>query len=678
MPQQLLYTSAPRGIVAGRSGYCTVARSALMREALLLQLEKFCYYLHLSLTGGRDRPIFACRLVDIRGARFHVLSRIQDAGLDFTGRTNFLAHHLVFTPEEIRQFPAPPVILRDWPGWVKSWAKEPQLLENEDWTQLIALNARALLPAQNWQRVTGDAINGFGLLEARAPASFRVDDQTDETVLDLFAESLALMEIRDPRRDCRAAAWSYTFTTSLQEQDNPADFRWRCLHADNPAASRYATPDCRLLSAVRALKCSGEEAAFARTGRQLPRFLAEPQDLKITEGDVARFAAQAEGLPAPACQWFAVDRAGNAQPLTGETSPELVVSAPPLGITRYAVRATNVVGEVRSRVARLCVEEKLNAATKGSPGGPRAGKDISFQKSANDIEQQRRRLAVRKEEEDYQNWRRRNKTFVLVLGILVLVLAVLFAWIKYKHPPAARSPGPAIKNEAGAPAAVPAVSSHAPETTMASQPNPAADAGQTADRLLLSQDSVPLPAPWQAESIGWSAKTSAPRYDHGTFLLTAPAGELLPWQTHDAFVFTSRPSSNGVELVARFSMSAKIGFGRCGLMLRASDQPDAPFVFIGSSETSVVWMLRATNGAASTQLDYQTVNQPVYLKLTQQDNQVAGYFSSNGKNWLPLCVNGQIELGGPNHLIGFAACAGMNEKPIHANFDNVTINGLKQ
>ena len=111
MPQQLIYTSAPRGLVAGRSGHCTVARSTAMREALMLQLEKLSYYQHLSLSGGQERPIYSCRIVDIRGSQYHVLSRIQDAGLDFTGRTNFLAHHLVFTPEEIRRLPSPPVIM---------------------------------------------------------------------------------------------------------------------------------------------------------------------------------------------------------------------------------------------------------------------------------------------------------------------------------------------------------------------------------------------------------------------------------------------------------------------------------------------------------------------------------------------------------------------------------------
>ena len=120
MPQQLIYTSAQRGLVAGRSGHCTVARSAAMREALMLQLEKLSYYQHLSLSGGQERQIYSCRVLDIRGSRFHVLSRIQDAGLDFTNRTNFLAHHLVFTPEEIRQFASPPVILRSWSGLGKN------------------------------------------------------------------------------------------------------------------------------------------------------------------------------------------------------------------------------------------------------------------------------------------------------------------------------------------------------------------------------------------------------------------------------------------------------------------------------------------------------------------------------------------------------------------------------
>ena len=111
MPQQLIYTSAPRGLVPGRSGHCTVARSESMGESLMLRLEQLSYYTHLSLTGGTNRPIYSYREVRIRSDSFYVLSRIDDSGLDFTGRTNFIAHHLVFTSDEILKYKCPAIIL---------------------------------------------------------------------------------------------------------------------------------------------------------------------------------------------------------------------------------------------------------------------------------------------------------------------------------------------------------------------------------------------------------------------------------------------------------------------------------------------------------------------------------------------------------------------------------------
>jgi hypothetical protein len=453
MPQQLIYTSAPRGIVAGRSGHCTVARSALMREALMLQLEKFCYYQHLSLSGGQERPIFSCRIVDIRGTRFHVLSRIQDAGLDFTGRTNFIAHHLVFTPEEIRQYPTPPVILREWPGWVKSWTKEPQSLENESWTDLIALAGKSNIPAQTWQRVTGDAVNGYGLLEARTGASFRVDDQTDETVLELIAESLELLEVRDSRRDFRSAAWNYTFTTSMQEQDNPADFRWRCIHSDNPAANRFATPDCRAFSAVRATKPTSEETTFARVGKQAPQFTSEPQDARTTEGESVRLTAKAEGVPSPTYQWFSVDRANNGQILPGETNSELVVSNLALGISRYVVSVTNSVGNAQSRVATLSVEQKLKLAQARIDTTSRlsAKPTLYNVKTADDIERDRERHRAIKEREDLEK-RQQLKKILKICTAFIFILAIgVFAFVKFHHPKQTDNNGqiPATNNPAG-------------------------------------------------------------------------------------------------------------------------------------------------------------------------------------------------------------------------------------
>jgi hypothetical protein len=399
-----------------------------MREALMIQLERFSYYQHLSLSGGKDRPIFASRIVDIRGTRFHVLSRIQDSGLDFTGRTNFIAHHLVFTPEELRQNATPPVILRNWTGWLTTWTREAELLEQEDWSGLFALASKTNIPAQTWEQVSGDAVNGYGLLEARSGASFSVDDQPEETVLSLMAESLELLETRDPRKDFRTAAWQYTFTTSMQEQDNPADFRWRCIHSDNPAATRLATPDGRALSAVRATKVTAEETTFARNGRQPPKIVTEPKDVRITEGETARFIVMAEGVPGPTYQWFTVDRANAAKVLADETNPELVICKAPIGVSRYLVGITNSLGTVQSQVARLSVEKgsETPSARTGTSSHPSIKPSLHRTKSEENFESRQMRLDAETAQEIFQKrlWWRRMIAMSVVL-IFIFALAVL-------------------------------------------------------------------------------------------------------------------------------------------------------------------------------------------------------------------------------------------------------------
>src|SRR5437868_353386 len=121
MPSQLIYTSAPQGLAAGQSGYCTVARDADLREGVARVLEQLSSYNHAASGERQDPIISAYRILDLRGAKYHVLSRIQDAGLDFTNRTNHIAHHLVFEPDELPGLPSPALIFRDWNGWRKEW-----------------------------------------------------------------------------------------------------------------------------------------------------------------------------------------------------------------------------------------------------------------------------------------------------------------------------------------------------------------------------------------------------------------------------------------------------------------------------------------------------------------------------------------------------------------------------
>ena len=235
MPQQLIYTSSRRGLNPGSSGYCTVAKSKGMSDFLSARLEQLSYYRHLSLVAnGADRPIFCFRRLDVRGKIYYVITYLTNTELDFTQRTNFVAHHLVFNPDEIKKDITPPIICRDWSGWVKVWNKEPELLVSNIKLSLPTLDHTN---AQTWEEVTHDSTKAFGLL-SNIPIAIDLtneNDDGDQKLLTMFSECLQLIEVQRPMdyKDGKAA-WEYTFTTSLQAEDNPSDFRWCCVHSSNP------------------------------------------------------------------------------------------------------------------------------------------------------------------------------------------------------------------------------------------------------------------------------------------------------------------------------------------------------------------------------------------------------------------------------------------------------------
>jgi hypothetical protein len=653
-----------------------------MREALVLQLEKLSYYQHLSLSGGRERPIFACRSIDIRGSRFHVLSRIQDAGLDFTGRTNFIAHHLAFTPEEIRQFPSPPRILRDWPGWMKSWTKEPQLLENEEWAGLTAIAGKSCLPARTWKKVTGDAVNGYGLLDTRAAAVFRADDLTDEVILELFAESLELLEVRDARKDFRATAWQYTFITSMQEQDNPADFRWRCIHADNPAASRFTPPDCRPLAALRASKWSGEEVALARNGRQPPRFIIEPQNLRMTEGQSASLISQAEGVPAPAYQWFSVDRDNKGQILTGETNPELPLKNPPLGVSRYIVRATNSTGEATSQVATLNFEQKPRIATI-TRHGERDSTFAAHQKSEDQIERNRLQLQAKQAEEQYEKRQRRNKLLGVFLVLACLVAAGATAW-SYSQKWKKRNNSNTQLSTTNAPPPPQGIAATPPAVPPASGGNtsmsPTEASNSTPSSRAMSLDMPkPLDPPWSSSVFGGVQNSPVKAYPNAHWekdkLCVTGIGKQI-YETTDECFFVHQTVSNLKELTVHLYLpvigvsSSRLG----GIMLRESEAADSPFVFIGVCGSTVWFRYRPAKGAACSNLGNQSFKgEEIYLKLSQAGTEVTGWFSTNSIFTKPIVGPAIMPISGTNCLIGLVVCSGSSDKLATAKFDQIKI-----
>lgn len=271
MAWQLIYTSALRTLVPGQSGYGTVARSADLREALVQRLEQFSYYQHSAAAPSQTTPpspvVCAYRALDFRGSRYHVLTRIQDAGLDFTNRTNHLAHHLVFEPAELASLPPPAVILARWNGWRRRWEESPRFLEDADWGDLRTMPRSVPLPAAGWQRVTGDAGSAAALVlrPLALGCNLLCPAGEETTLLGLFAESLQLL---DPNGWQPVKLWGHPFTTFLQAEDNPADFLWRgCVEGTPGALMIQRTSDGSLVPLCSIAAPSSHLARLAREGK---------------------------------------------------------------------------------------------------------------------------------------------------------------------------------------------------------------------------------------------------------------------------------------------------------------------------------------------------------------------------------------------------------------------------
>lgn len=164
MIQELIFTSAPRGLQVGRSGFCTVASTPGMAENVARLLESLSGYRHVfppGSTGAQTNPVAYSHLITkIGGRELHIISRVADAGLDYSGRSNKIAHHIAFDRSEMP--PGGPASIIAAKPFIEKWEGEPRHLP-----------PRKLPTAPNpprvcttWAQVTGDAGWAGALAEA--------------------------------------------------------------------------------------------------------------------------------------------------------------------------------------------------------------------------------------------------------------------------------------------------------------------------------------------------------------------------------------------------------------------------------------------------------------------------------------------------------------------------------
>ncbi len=232
MAQQLIFTSTPQGLEPGRSGYCTVARHKDLRHRLVRELERLSVYDFGQQVGGKKVEISIYRKIILGSEEFYVLTKICDAGLDYTNRTNYLAHHLILDGFEIATCPSPAEIFLNWSGWKKQWEEGPRYLTPGEEITLTGFKSKGLVPCKNWLSFTNDPGNAASLVSPSMvkPIVLENSPGRSEHLLQLFAESCALLKIS-------LDSWDYSFTTFLQGNDDTKSFAWLGIEGQ-PAGER--------------------------------------------------------------------------------------------------------------------------------------------------------------------------------------------------------------------------------------------------------------------------------------------------------------------------------------------------------------------------------------------------------------------------------------------------------
>ena len=227
---ELVYTSVPKGLKPGSQGFCTVACSASMPPNLMMRLEALTAY--RPIASGQDQssinPVVLSYLVlRVGGTDWHVLSRIADAGVDYTQRSNKITHHIVLETSELP--PAGPAALLQCEGrFFRRWDDEPKVITKPTPFPMVDLYPQICM---QWEHETGDAGWGGVLAETvgdQQPVIMVVKPETN--VIALFAESLALLppELR----------WQTTLTTYYTRFPSGVNCRWRCIMAGSPELSQ--------------------------------------------------------------------------------------------------------------------------------------------------------------------------------------------------------------------------------------------------------------------------------------------------------------------------------------------------------------------------------------------------------------------------------------------------------
>ena len=270
MAQELIYTSYPKGVKPGVSGFCTVAHSPNMAPNLISRLEGLSGYRHLYMPGSADAalnpPNLSHVIINVGGIKSHVLYRVGDAGQDYTGRSNKLAHFIILGENEL--VPCGPATALMTPGLIDSTFD--QQVGIREFTRPLPRHSVSPRQCIAWRQITGDPGWAGELAQTAYTGRYACIIYNPGTnVLPLIQEASALLP--------QEMRWKITFSTYYSKLPAGIDCQWRCVAAGTEEAANAAAEVgasgliIDLTTGTLGMAPNTPAAAAAREGKTIPK-----------------------------------------------------------------------------------------------------------------------------------------------------------------------------------------------------------------------------------------------------------------------------------------------------------------------------------------------------------------------------------------------------------------------
>ncbi|MBO5922965.1 MAG: hypothetical protein J6Q81_00490, partial [Lentisphaeria bacterium] len=305
---ELIYTSVPKGLLPGRSGFATAAMSEGMPPNLIVPLENLSGY-NFTLRDNTFLPVLnppCCYYIKMRYGNqlLHIAGRVAPNGLDYSQRNNKIAHHLLFeSPREMTNLAggAAGLFLKD-DVFCSEYTAEPAMLP---FRKVPFCTQIGPLPARNWADLSGHA----GLAAYTAERFCKTPDKPlyliypadtpVKSLLGLVMEVCALLD--------EAVRNNLTFSTYFGSSTAPVDCFLRMVPDFSPLVSnlrRFHPGDVIELGQENELVLSDKYPdiyEYACTGKK-PE--VSPQKTKLSAVDKPVNVVADDDLPAAPAEDF--------------------------------------------------------------------------------------------------------------------------------------------------------------------------------------------------------------------------------------------------------------------------------------------------------------------------------------------------------------------------------------